>query len=252
MDPLVNSSVSPIPAPGAKTAKVCGVLAILFALTCIGFPVALVLGTVALVKYRQAKRLALADPEAYLPVPATGLVTGILGLVLPLVLLPLAGLLAGVSLPALLAQRERAQAMVVQANLDLAREKAEAAVQAIHAKAPGQVASAEAIIQGLSRDPGILALNNPFTRGAPAFQRGTEGPLGTVMVAEGREEVGGVTTWSVSFRATVKHGGQERTLEAQVITHTEEKVQGHTEDGWEVVSPPPPVGTPEPSAEPPK
>ena len=252
MDPNLNAPATLIPAPGAKAAKVCGVLSIPFALSCIGFPVALVLGVVALVKHRKAKRLALADPEAYLPVPATGLVTGILGLVLPLVVLPLAGLLTGLSLPTLLAQRERAQSMVVQANLDLARAKAEAAVQAIHAKAPGQVASAEAVIQGLSRDSGILALKNPFTRGVPAFQRGTEGPLGTVMVAEGREEAGGVTTWSVIFHAVVKRGGQNRILEAQVITHTEEQVQGRTEDGWEVVSPPPPVGTPDPPAEPPK
>jgi hypothetical protein len=58
------------------------------------------------------------------------------------------------------------------------------------------------------------------------------------MVYGDREEVGGVTTWSLQFRAVVRRGGQERTLQGEVITHTQERVQGRTEDGWEVVQPP--------------
>jgi len=50
--------------------------------------------------------------------------------------------------------------------------------------------------------------------------------------------VGGVTTWSIKFRGITRRGGQERLIEAEVVTHTQEQVHGRTEDGWEVVQPP--------------
>jgi len=226
------------PAPGAKAAKVCGILAIMFALTCVGFPVAIALGIVALVQHGKAKRLAKAQPEAYQAVPATGLVTGIIGLVLPVLMLPFAGIVSAIAIPAFLAQRERAREMAVRANLDVAKAQAEAALQAIHAKAPGQVPSQDAIIQSLSKDPALLALKNPITPNAPAFQRGTAGPLGTVMIYADQEQEGGVTTWSIQFRAAIRRGGQNQTLQADLITHTQEHVQGRTEDGWDVVQTP--------------
>jgi len=68
-----------MPAPGAKAAKVCGILAIIFALTCVGFPIAIILGIVALVQQAKAKRLAKVQPDVYAPVSATGMVTGIIG-----------------------------------------------------------------------------------------------------------------------------------------------------------------------------
>jgi len=230
----------PVPAPGAKAAKVCGILAIVFALTCAGIPVAIILSIVALVQQAKAKRLAKADPQSYAPVPATGLVTGIIGLVLPLLMLPFVGIASAIAIPALLVQRERAREVAVQANLDAARRRAEAEVLALQAKAPGQIPSQEAVIRALAADPAILALRNPVTPSAPAVQRGTSGPLGTVLVYPGQEQEGGVTTWSVKFRAVVRQGGQNRTLEGEVITHTQEQVQGRTEDGWEVVNPPAP------------
>jgi len=230
--------LEPVPAPGAKAARVCGILAILFSLTCVGIPVAIALGIVALVQHAKAKRLARAEPGVYEPVRATGLITGIIGLVLPVVLLPFVGIVSAIAIPALLGQRERAREIVVQSNLDAARRQAEAALQAIHMKAPGQVPTPEAIIQGLSADPLIQSLRNPYEPSGPAFQRGTSGPLGTVMVHPNHEEEGGVATWSVRFRALVRRNGQERMIEAEVITHTQEHVQGRTEDGWEVVQPP--------------
>ncbi|GLH73651.1 hypothetical protein GETHLI_21530 [Geothrix limicola] len=234
-----------VPAPGAKAAKICGILAILFALTCIGFPVAIILAIVALVKQGQAKRLVRAQPEVYEPVPATALVTGILGLVLPVMMVPVAGIVSAIAIPALLGQRERAREIAVQANLNAAKAQADVALQAIHAKAPGQVPSQDAIIQALSRNPLIQSLKNPVTPTAPAFQRGTSGPLGTVMVYADREQEGGVTTWTLQFRATVRHGGQDRILKDELITHTQEQVQGRTEDGWEVVQPAPEAPTPQ-------
>lgn len=232
------SDVFLTPAPGAKAAKVCGILAIVFALTCLGFPIAIILGIVALVQQGKAKRLAKAQPDVYEAVPATGLVTGIIGLVLPVVMLPFVGIVSAIAIPALLGQRERAREVAVKSNLDIARVQAEAVLQAIHAKAPGQIPSQDAIIQALSTDPFIQTLKNPISPSAPAFQRGTSGSPGTVMVYGDQEVEGGVTTWSIQFRAVVRRGGQERVLQGEVITHTQEQVHGRTEDGWEVVQPP--------------
>lgn len=227
------------PAPGAKAAKVCGILAIVFALTCAGIPIAIVLGIVALVQQGKAKRLAKAEPGVYEPVPATGLVTGIIGLVLPVLMLPFVGIVSAIAIPALLSQRERAREVAVKSNVETARMQAEAALQAIQTKAPGQVPSQDAVIQALAVDPLVQSLKNPVTPSAPAFQRGTSaGPLGTVMVYADQEEEGGVTTWSIKFRAVVRRGGQDRVIQAEVITHTQEQVQGRTEDGWDVVQPP--------------
>jgi len=232
------------PAPGAKAAKACGILAIIFALTCVGVPIAIILGIVALVQHGKAKRLAKAQPESYLPVPATGMVTGIIGLVLPVVLLPMAGVIGAIAIPAFLYQRDRARESAVQANLNLARMQADAALQTIHAKAPGQIPSPDALLQTLSKDLLIQALKNPITPSAPAFQRGTAGAPGTVMVYADREQAGGITTWTLQFRAVVRRGGQEKTLKDELITHTQEQVHGRTEDGWDVVQAPP--ETPEP------
>jgi type II secretory pathway pseudopilin PulG len=228
----------PIPAPGARAAKVCGILAIVFALTCAGIPVAIVLGIIALVQHGKARRLARAEPQTYSPVPATGLVTGIIGLVLPVLMVPFLGIVSAIAIPAFLGQQERAREVAVQANLEAARRLAEAEVLAIHARVPGQVPSQDAILRALATDPGLQGLRNPISPSAPAFQRGTSGPPGTVMVYGDREEVGGVTTWSLQFRAVVRRSGQERILQGEVITHTQERVQGRTEDGLEVVQSP--------------
>jgi type II secretory pathway pseudopilin PulG len=225
------------PAPGAKAAKVCGILAIVLALTCVGIPIAIILGIVAIVKHGKAKRLAKAQPDLYEPVPATGLVTGIIGLALPVAMLPFVGIVSAIAIPALLARRDRAREVAVQSNLHAARARAEATVLDLQARG-GQMPSQDAVIRSLAADPLILALRNPVTPSAPAFQRGTSGPLGTVMVYADQAQEGGVTTWSIQFRAMVRRGGQDRTLEGEVITHTQEQVHGRTEDGWEVVQPP--------------
>lgn len=232
-------SASTLPqAPGAGAAKVCGILAIIFALTCVGIPVAIILGIVALVQQAKAKRLAKADPQDYAPVPATGLVTGIIGLVLPVLMLPILGIAAALSMPALLSSREHVRAMAVQHNLDLAQAKAEAAVSAWQTRNPGQPTPLDATIQALLKEPELLALKNPMDPKAPAVAAGRAGALGTTMIFADREEEGGVTTWSIKLQARVRRGGAEKVLERQVITHAQEQVHGRTEDGWEVVNPP--------------
>lgn len=227
-----------IAAPGAKAAKICGILAIILALTCVGIPVAIILGIVALVQQAKAKRLAKAEPQTYAPVPATGLVTGILGLVLPLLMLPFVGIVSAIAIPALLIQREQARSAVIQHNLDLAQAKAEAAVFAWQARNPGQPAPQGPIIQDLLKDPEVQALKNPVDPKVPAVQSGRANVPGTVMVDADHEQENGITTWSIRLRAVLRRGGEEKVLERQVVTHVQEQVQGRTEDGWMVVNPP--------------
>lgn len=239
------------PAPGAKAAKVCGILSIVFALTCVGFPIAIILGIVALVQQGKAKRLARAQPDVYEPVVATGLVTGIIGLVLPVLMVPFGGIVSAIAIPAFLAQKERAQEIAVQSNLNAAKAQAEATLQAMQAKAPGQVPSQDAIIQALATNPLIQALKNPVTASAPAFQRGTSGPLGTVMVFPSRDDEEGMIRWTLQFQAVVRRGGQDRTLSEELITHSQEQTQEPTGVGWQDAQPgaeipaPPPVVAPQ-------
>jgi len=231
-------SASPLlPAPGAKAAKVCGILAIVFALTCVGIPVAVVLGIVALVQHGKAKRLARAQPESYEPVPATGLVTGILGLVLPVLLLPVAGIVSAIAIPALLSQRARAREMALRANFRTVQTKAEALVLDVQAKAPNQPLEAEALIRGLMADPGLAALRNPWDPKVPAIQAAPEAGPGVICLFPGQEEAGGVTTFSLKLRAAYPGNGGEKALEAEVITRTQEHVQT-TEEGWQVLQNP--------------
>ncbi|WP_243287183.1 DUF4190 domain-containing protein [Geothrix terrae] len=229
---------TPVPAPGAQAAKVCGILSIVFALTCVGLPVALVLGIVALVQQAKAKRLAKADPRSYAPVPSTGLVTGIIGLVLAALMLPVMGIATAIAIPSVMLQRELAREAAVQHHLDQARAKAEAAVLAWQARNPGQPVPQDTLIRDLLRDPELAALKNPFDPKSPAFLGGETGPGGAVMIHPDRSEEGGVTTWSVKFRAEIPRRNEQRVLTAEVVTHAQEQVQGRTEDGWEVVNPP--------------
>lgn len=232
-------SASPLPqAPGAGAAKICGILAIVFALTCVGIPVAIILGIVALVQQGKAKRLVKADPQAYAPVPSTGLVTGIIGLVLPVVMLPFVGIVSAIAVPAFLAQREAARAVVVKRTLDLVQVKAETAVLAWQARNPNQPAPQDLIIRDLLKDPDVQALKNPVDPKAAAVQPGRAGAPGAIMIYAGQEQERGVTTWFIKLQARIHRKGEEKVLERQVVTHVQEQVHGRTEDGWMVVNPP--------------
>jgi hypothetical protein len=100
-------------APGAKAARVCGILAIILSLTCIGILFGIILGIVAIVQHAKAKRLARQYPEAYLSPSASGLVLGIIGLVMPVIMLPFLGIVSAIAIPAFLGQRGRARDKVV-------------------------------------------------------------------------------------------------------------------------------------------
>lgn len=104
-----SAPLSLIPAPGAKGAKLCGIWSIVASLTCVGIPIGLVLAICALVMSAKARRLARENPEVYERPTATGLVTGIIGLAMPVVMLPFLGIVSAIAIPALLSQRSRAR-----------------------------------------------------------------------------------------------------------------------------------------------
>lgn len=105
------------PAPGAKAGRICGILAIVLALTCVGIPIAIILGIVAIVKTSKAKSLARQHPETYELPANTGLILGIVGLCLPVVMLPFVGIVSAIAIPALLGQRARARDKMAISNL---------------------------------------------------------------------------------------------------------------------------------------
>jgi uncharacterized membrane protein len=101
-------------APGASTAKTTGILSIVLGLLCL--PVGLILAIIALVQHNKAKGACLANPGMYEPVGNTGLVTAIIGLILPLVL-AIIGIIAAIAIPALLGQRGRARDRASMSNM---------------------------------------------------------------------------------------------------------------------------------------
>jgi len=117
MDPnyaASNSSNLLTEAPGAKGAKICGILSLVFSITCL---VGIILGIVALVMQSKAKRLARDFPQDYSAPTGTGLVTGILGLVMSVMMLPILGVVSAIAIPALLGQRSRARDKACVSNM---------------------------------------------------------------------------------------------------------------------------------------
>jgi type II secretory pathway pseudopilin PulG len=194
-------------APGARAARICGILAILSALTCAGIPLAIVLGIVALVKHGKAKRTVAQDPECYLPVTQTGLVTGIVGLALPVILLPVAGIVSAIAIPALLGQRDRARGKLVNAQvLQVASKAAQ-----IAAELPRPV-DPDALLDRLLADPDVRALRNPYDPTTPAVSKTADAPpLGGISVTWGppEEASGGFT---VSILGSYRMGGEPREI----------------------------------------
>ncbi|HET8901576.1 MAG TPA: hypothetical protein VFM84_06535, partial [Holophagaceae bacterium] len=106
----MNEAPMPLsPAPGARGAKLCGIWSIIAAVTCVGIPVGIVLAIIALVQQAKANRLAKENPDLYERPAATGLVTGIIGLAMPVLMLPFIGIASAIAIPALLSQRARAR-----------------------------------------------------------------------------------------------------------------------------------------------
>lgn len=155
----------PLPeAPGARAARICGILAIVLAVTCIGIPVAFILAIVALVKHSQAKNAAAQVPGAYLPVPATGLVTGIVGLVMPLLMLPFIGIVSAIAVPAMLGHRSQARTLLAKRILQEVR----ADLTLAHAEASTRNHRGEDLRQALTLKLLARTERNPWDPALPA------------------------------------------------------------------------------------
>lgn len=200
-NPYLNPGETPMkePAPGAKAGRICGILAIVLALTCVGIPIAIILGIVAIVKTGKAKRLARSYPEAY-EVPAnTGLILGIVGLCLPVVMLPFAGIVSAIAIPALLSQRVHARDSALLIQFSQVRMRAEAIAVESHASHP---LTGEEAIQLLMADPVLKAMKNSHVPGDTVLIAGAEPRPGTIALSPS-EEAGedGTTRHSVILRA---------------------------------------------------
>lgn len=206
------------PAPGAKGAKVCGILSIVFALTCLGIPVAIVLGIVALVQQGKAKRAVQAQPGRFAPVPATGLVTGIIGLVLPVVLLPFVGIVSAIAVPALLGQREMARAKVVQSHVAMAKREARLTADALP-KGPDGKVDPEAVVRVLLAKPEfqLPAAGNPYAPLECVFMAGDAPERDGQVALKGGYTQDGKNTPAIQIRVQVRKGGKSE-VTTTVIT----------------------------------
>lgn len=155
-----------VEAPGAKGARICGILAIVSSLTCIGIPVGIALGIIALIQQAKAKRLARENPESYRMPTSSGLVLGIIGLIMPVVMLPFVGIVSAIAIPALLGQRARAREKAVVSTLHTTLP--DLADRYEHALEDGRDALAikadlEQVLQTSAH------LKNPYNPATPAF-----------------------------------------------------------------------------------
>lgn len=188
------------PAPGAKTARVCGITAIICALTCVGIPIAIVLGIVAVVQASKAKALARSYPETYEVPSAAGMILGIVGICMPVVMLPFAGIVSAIAVPAILGQRARARDKVLMVQWVQVRTQAETIAMESRASGERPLTGDEAI-RRLMEDPSLKALKNSHSPGLPVLIRAAEPLPGTIALSPDREEETEGTRFSVILRA---------------------------------------------------
>ncbi|HEU4952389.1 MAG TPA: hypothetical protein VFT46_10575 [Holophagaceae bacterium] len=153
------------PAPGARGAKLCGIWSLVASVTCVGLPIGIVLAIVALVQSAKARRLAREYPDHYAAPPATGLVLGIIGLAMPVILVPFIGIVSAIAIPAMLSQRARArdkaamETMISRTGDLVAKYDALREAHTPDAQIPEAL---EALLQQSASGP------NPWNPGAPA------------------------------------------------------------------------------------
>ncbi len=188
-------------APGAKTGRICGILAIVLALTCVGIPIAIILGIIAIVKTGKARGLARSYPETYEMPNSAGLILGIVGLCLPIVMLPFAGIVSAIAVPALLGQRARARDHALMVQWAQVRSRAEIMAMESHTSGTRPLRGEEAITL-LMADTSLKALKNTHNPGEAVLINGPEPRPGTIALSPA-EEIGadGTVHSSVVLRA---------------------------------------------------
>ena len=99
----------PAATPEERSSFRFGLWALLLNLLCGCFPVAIVLGILAITNHNKAKARAAADPANYTAPAATGMVLGIIAMAWTVFALIYIGILSAIAIPALLGQRGRVQ-----------------------------------------------------------------------------------------------------------------------------------------------
>jgi len=184
----MNTSPFRPEAPGAKSSRTLGILALVSSVLVLCFPLGILFGIIALVKHGKASRLQKASPDQFQPVGSVGMVTGILGLVLAvLVALPAIGVTAAVAVPAYLGYRARASEVAMTAQVK--QIKAVALDEAARMQAEGLELDPDALVDRILVKPGMRNLRNPVAPGRPVLVAG-----------EHAVEPGVVTLWIRSDR----------------------------------------------------
>ena len=170
-------------APGAKAARICGILAIVLGITCIGIPAAVALGIVSLVKQAKARRLATERPGEFRAPSSGGLVLGIVGLAMPLLMLPVLAIVTAVAIPAYVNYQGRAADVLVRNRLSATLD--ELAAEARKGLETGQDPSA--IQAALEHFLQASAERNPADANLPAF-RGTVSVVGAATLEDAQAQ----------------------------------------------------------------
>jgi len=195
-------------APGASTAKTTGILSIVLGLLCL--PVGLILAIVALVQHNKAKNAYAANPHAFQPVGSVGLVTAIVGLILPLVLAVI-GIIAAISIPALLGQRSRARD---KASISTMNSALSDLVMEYDKQLEQRISREELQARMESRLKSLgLETKNPWNPAAPAFTYRIElvdapTPEGISEVARARAVEKGVSVFVLSVPDSMQGGSR--------------------------------------------
>jgi len=102
-------------APGAKAARHCGIWALVTVF--LFFPISFILAIIAIVQNNRAKTHARNAPQAYRLPTSTGMILGILSIVIIPVFLFFVGIIAAIAIPAFLGQRNRARDKAAISNM---------------------------------------------------------------------------------------------------------------------------------------
>lgn len=207
-------------APGAKASFHCGLWALITAVFC--FPVSIVLSIIAIVKNSKAKRLARENVSSFEKPGSSGMIMGITALIITF-LLWIVGIMAAVSIPAILGQRERARSRAVQSMvMDVSGEIArinDTQREIDHSTAADPFKVVHTVLEMPQfRSP---AAKNPYGGASSPYAEGmnpgADGQI-TLEPVTGHSLPGGsVPVPAVIIRAQYRMGGETKKMEKVVV-----------------------------------
>ncbi len=223
MDSPYASPIAPVgelpQPPSAKSSTTFGILGICSHLLCLlGAPFAILFGILALVRHGRAKKEHAADPASYAPPTATGLVTGIVALVMLVTVLPMTGIVSAIAIPALLGQREKAKIRAVEYLINNVAGELARTADGQRARKPREELFAEAVAREVLKQPNFQypAARNPYGgeqtpyRLAPGPMR--PGEVALEPVQRFSDPVNGAESPAVIIRGQYQRGMETRVV----------------------------------------